>query len=54
MTQDAFNGRAMLDERQQTQPPAAAGSREHVEAKGPPHQLRAEIRTGTASGSSRS
>jgi hypothetical protein len=50
MTQDAFNGRAMLDERQQTQPPAAAGTREHVEAKGPPHQLRPEIRTGTASG----
>ena len=50
MTQDAFNGRAMLDERQQTQPPAAPGTRQHVEAEGPPHQLRPEVRTGAASG----
>ena len=37
---------AVLDERQEAEPPATAGARQHVEPEGPALQLGPKIRTG--------
>jgi hypothetical protein len=47
MTQDALHGGAVLDERQEAEPPATAGTRQHVEPEGPALQLGPTIRTGS-------
>jgi hypothetical protein len=50
MTQDALHGGAVLDERQEAEPPATAGTRQHVEPEGPALQLGPEIRTRSLAG----
>ena len=50
MTQDALHRGAVLDEREEAQPPATAGTRQHVEPEGPAHQLGPQIRTGSPAG----
>jgi hypothetical protein len=44
MAQDALHDGPVLDERHETEPPATAGTRLHVEPEGSAHQLGPQIR----------
>jgi hypothetical protein len=39
VSQDSLNHRRLFNQRDQTKSPTGAWTRQHIDAKGPPHQL---------------